>query len=162
MIRAAVISDTHLPDGDPRFRDLVATLFADCQVIIHAGDLTGPGVLDCFADKKVVAVHGNMCGQATRSRLPSQRLFELGGFSFGLVHGAGLGPDIEAALWDLFPGADCMIYGHTHRPVCHRIGETLILNPGSFRPGPPWGAPATWALLTIGDRIEAAIHEVGR
>jgi len=34
-------------------------------------------------------------------------------------------------------GADIVIYGHTHQPVVRRIGDTLIVNPGSVGEGRP-------------------------
>ena len=60
-IRAGVLADTHLLEPDNRFRLQVQHCFHDCTVIIHAGDITGPGVLAVFADKQVHAVHGNIC-----------------------------------------------------------------------------------------------------
>jgi predicted phosphodiesterase len=101
-----------------------------------------------------------MCGSSAYSTLPSQLSFQLGQFTFGLTHGAGLGHDIESALWDVFPEADCVIYGHTHRPACHSIAGRLIMNPGSFQETGRYGAPGTYGILEIGDTLQAAIHEV--
>ena len=70
------------------------------------------------------------------------------------------GGDIELQLWGLFPEADCMIYGHTHRPVCHRQGGVLFINPGIFRATGPYGAPGTYAILEAGNELRAAIHQV--
>jgi len=144
------------------FFRLAQHCFADCEVIIHAGDLTDIAVLQAFADKQIFAVHGNMCNQSCHGPLPKEQTFQLGSFSIGLTHGAGLGLDIESQLWDLFPEVDCMIYGHTHRAVCHKIAGTLIINPGSFQQTGRYGAPGTYALLEIGDSLQAAIHEVPR
>lgn len=159
-IRAGVLSDTHLRVPDTRFRQQVQRCFEACDVIIHAGDITGPGVLEVFGDKPLYAVHGNMCEAAMRTLLPAKKIFELGGFTFGLAHGAGLGLDIEESLWHHFPEADCMIYGHTHHPSCHRYGRVLLLNPGSFRDTGHYGAPGTYAILEIGEQLHATLHEV--
>jgi putative phosphoesterase len=94
--------------------------------------------------------------------LPARLSFTIGAFTFGLTHGYGLGMDIETALWDVFPEADCVIYGHTHRPVCHRVAERLIINPGSFQETGRYGAPGTYAILTVDRQLSAAIHEVPR
>lgn len=78
----------------------------------------------------------------------------------GLTHGAQLGRDIELNMWNIFPEVDCMIYGHTHRAVCHRQGGVLVVNPGSFRSTGRWGSPGTYVILEAGETLQAAIHEV--
>jgi len=159
-IRAGILSDTHLHTSSEHFLELATRCFVDCDVIFHAGDLTDMAVLDAFAGKKIVAVHGNMCSLAVKKQLPTATTFTLAGHVIGLTHGAGLGYDIEAALWDLFPEADCVVYGHTHRPVVHRQGGRLIINPGSFQPTSRYGAPGTYVILEAGDRLRARLHEL--
>jgi len=159
-IKAGILSDTHILAADERFRQSVNACFSDCEVIIHAGDLTGISVLDVFTGKTVHAVCGNMCQGAARQILPRKTTFRLGDFTIGLTHGAGLGYDIEAGLWDLFPEVDCMIYGHTHKAVCHRQGRTLIINPGSFQATSRWGASGTYAVIEAGATLTGQIHRV--
>ncbi|HEB69904.1 MAG TPA: YfcE family phosphodiesterase [Desulfobulbus sp.] len=160
MVKAGILSDTHLNSPEPLFRQLVERCFSDCEVIIHAGDLTDLSVLDPFAGKTIHAVCGNMCRGTARTSLERSKIFRLGAFTIGLTHGAGLGYDIESGLWELFPEVDCMVYGHTHRPVCHRVGGTLVINPGSFRSTGRWGAAGTYALLEAGKTLQARIHQV--
>lgn len=160
MIKAGILSDTHLMGLNEDFKQLVQHCFADCNAIIHAGDLTDISLLDAFQDKTVYAVHGNMCNNITYSTLPTQLSFQLGEFTIGLTHGAGLGHEIESALWNLFPETDCMIYGHTHRPACHRIADKLIINPGSFMSTGRYGASGTYCILEVSNRLQASIHEV--
>jgi len=160
MIRAGVLSDTHLSRPDSLFTRQIAACFADCEVIIHAGDLTALAVLEAFDGKTVHAVCGNMCDSGAHSHLPEQKQFSLGSFTIGLTHGTRLGADIENALWDIFPEADCIIYGHTHRPACQRFGQTLFLNPGSFRSTVPHGASGTFAILEAGKELSARIVSV--
>jgi uncharacterized protein len=160
MIRAGVLSDTHLRRSDDLFIQRVEHCFRSCEVIIHAGDLTAMSVLDAFQGKTLYAVSGNMCDSEVQARYPEQMLFTFGRFTIGLVHGAKLEPDIEDALWHLFPEADCVIFGHTHRPFCRRYGTTLFLNPGSFQSTGRYGAPGTFALLEVGDELSARILEL--
>lgn len=159
-MKAGILSDTHLAAPDDDFKRLVEICFSSCDVIIHAGDLTSLKVLDAFAGFEVHAVHGNMCDAGSYRTLPREKTFPLADFTIGLTHGAQLGRDIELSLWNLFPEADCMIYGHTHRPVCHRQGSSLIINPGSFRGTGRYGAPGTYAILEAGETLHGAIHEV--
>ena len=35
---------------------------------------------------------------------------------------------------------DIVLYGHTHQPLVHRIGQTLVVNPGSVGEGRPGSA----------------------
>lgn len=159
-MKAGILSDTHLATPGEDFYRLIERCFASCDVIIHAGDLTSVRVLEAFSGFEVHAVHGNMCDAVTLMSLPRKKIFQLENFTIGLTHGAHLGYDIESSLWNLFPEVDCMIYGHTHRPVCHRQGGVLIINPGAFLGTGRFGAPGTYAILEAGKSLYAYIHEV--
>jgi len=167
MIHVGILSDTHLSSCSDSFRAQVQTAFAGCEIIIHAGDLTDIAVLDAFSGKKVYAVHGNMCNMGSQQVLPNSKLITLGGYRIGLFHGAwGPRHTVEERAWAMFPLADCIIYGHTHHAVCHRIGKILFINPGSFQGTGQFGAPGTYAILDIDEQAEkpnglhAAIHEL--
>ena len=157
-IRAGVLSDTHLYGLNEDFLAASRQCFSDCTVIIHAGDLVNAAVLEAFAGKTVYAVSGNMCDSSSKRSLQSQLLFEVGGYAIGLAHGAGMGYDIEDRLWNIFPEADCIIYGHTHRAVCHFHGEVLFLNPGSFQVSGPGRHGSSYAILELGDSLQAKLH----
>ncbi|PIE59909.1 MAG: YfcE family phosphodiesterase [Desulfobulbus propionicus] len=159
-IKAGVLSDTHLLQPDRHFRQLVDQCFAECDIIIHAGDLTDISVVQAFAGKTLYAVQGNMCSHEVQSTFPLSRTFSLGRFKVGLTHGARLGFDIESRLWEIFPEVDCMIYGHTHRPVCHTVGSVLIVNPGSFQSTGRYGASGTYAILEAADTLTGTIHSL--
>jgi len=162
MTIIGVLSDTHLLEPDTWFREKAMLCFQDADIIFHAGDLTSLSVLEIFSEKTVHAVHGNMCGPKTRNTLPASKIIEVGNFRMALVHGAGYMPNIEDRLFDAFAPIDCIVYGHTHKPVCHRYGPTLILNPGSFTATGPYGASGTYGIITIeGSSMEAKIRFVG-
>ena len=108
MTRIGILSDTHLNSPSPGFVKQVQQAFANCSVILHAGDLTDISILDSFADKEVHAVQGNMCGYACRQNLPTEKVITIDGHTITLCHGAGERHNIEERLWKLFPTADCM------------------------------------------------------
>ncbi len=157
-VTIGILSDTHLHEPSEHFRQLVATCFAEASIILHAGDLTDYRILEVFADRQVHAVHGNMCRPPASHLLPRKKTITVNGFSIGIIHRTGYSYDFE----DLLPGEfdplpDCIVYGHTHRPVCHRTEPVLYINPGSFLPTGRHGAPGTYALLTIGTEMTARI-----
>jgi len=153
MITIGVLSDTHLLEPDERFREKSRQCFADADMILHAGDLTSLSILEAFDGKEVHAVHGNMCGPKTTAALPASRIIEVGGFKIGLIHGYGYMHNTEERLFDLFGPVDCIVYGHTHKPACHKFGPTLMLNPGSFTGTGTYGAPGAYAIITIEKNI---------
>lgn len=155
MITIGVLSDTHLIEPDGWFRQKAAQCFAAADIILHAGDLTSLAVLDVFAGKTVHGVHGNMCSPKTRKVLPASSIITAGNFRLGLIHGAGYLYNIEDRLFDLFAPIDCIVYGHTHKAVCHRYGPTLMVNPGSFT------GSGTYGVITVdGESLTAKIHTV--
>jgi putative phosphoesterase len=59
------------------------------------------------------------------------------------------------------PGADVVLYGHTHQPLVRRLGGCLVVNPGSVgegRPG-PHGFVRSCAVLDV-DAGEAEIIDL--
>jgi uncharacterized protein len=159
MIRAGVLSDTHINTINQRFKDSINAAFSACELIFHAGDITNLAVLEIFQPKTVYAVHGNMCDAAVCKSLPESRIVQLENRTIGLCHGAGPRHNIEERMWARFPEADCIIYGHTHQPVCHYMGDILFINPGSFQISTPYGAPASYAILTLDDTgCHAKLH----
>lgn len=158
-----ILSDTHLNDPHPQFLARVAACFAEVATICHLGDLTNLRVLQAFAGKTVHAVHGNMCDAATVAALPRKKIITVGDFRIGMIHRVGNSYDFEDRLAQEFDEVDCILYGHTHQPVCHRVGPILYLNPGSFIPSSRFGAPGTYGILSVeGQQLRAAIHEVPR
>ena len=80
-LKAGILSDTHLVRPDDQYTRLVGHCFADCDVIIHAGDLTNTSVLEVFGNREVHAVHGNMCDASSYRNLPRETIFSFGSLS---------------------------------------------------------------------------------
>lgn len=161
MIRIGVLSDTHLSGPTEDFAKQIDECFAGVDMIMHAGDLTDISVLKVFNGKELHAVCGNMCGLSSCAALPQKKIVEVGGFRIGLIHGAGYHYETVGRLVNEFEPVDCIVYGHTHRADCQRTGETLLVNPGTFRATGRFGAPGTYAIIEAGDTLTVKIYEVG-
>lgn len=126
-----LISDTH---GylDPR----IATLFADCDEIWHAGDF-GSGVANQLVRiKPLRAVFGNIDDTEIRNDFPEDLRFEINGIDVWITHIAGRpGRYDPRVLRELKRNApDLLICGHSH--ILHiekdsRFGGMQYLNPGA-------------------------------
>lgn len=159
--KLGILSDTHLSTPGTAFVSAVDQVFRDSDLIIHAGDLTDTSILSAFVGKPVVAVHGNTCSPTTRARLPESRLIQVGGRTIAVCHGHAGGPGLEDYLLGRFGDADCIVFGHTHRPLIKQIGQILLVNPGTFRATGQYGSPGTYAVLDITNSgMHAEICEV--
>lgn len=158
-VKIGILSDTHLHQTDPTYKKLTQTCFKDVSIVLHAGDLTNLCALSVFKDKEVHAVHGNMCDFSTCKVLPTKKTIEVGGFKIGMVHRVGNNYDFESFLLAEFDDVDCIVYGHTHQPVIKKIGDILIINPGSFIPTGRYGAPGTYALLEVDTELRGILLE---
>lgn len=93
--------------------------------------------------------------------LPDEKVIIVGGYMIAVTHGTGPRHNIEERIYDRFPDAACIIFGHTHTPVCHRFGQTLMINPGSFQGTGKYGEAGTYAVLQIdGNGLKAEIQSV--
>lgn len=161
MITVGILADTHLTADDEPFRRRCAAAFAGCDIIIHAGDLTDISILSAFKGKGVHAVSGNMCNWGTKQTLPEDKLIVLDGFVIGISHGAGSQSTIEDRVLLRFSEADCIVFGHTHIPMCRIFGDILLINPGSFQGTGPYGAAGTYAILKVDSNgLDARIHSL--
>ena len=161
-MKIGILSDTHITTPSSYFRQQVNLCFGQCQVIFHAGDLVDVSILEAFGDKEVHAVHGNMCLPSSARSLPRETVVEVDGYRFGLTHGREYRTNVEENLVHHFDQVDCIISGHTHRPVCHTLFDILFVNPGSFTGTGRYGAPGTFAILDTTGELTGRIYEVPR
>ncbi len=162
MTRIGILSDSHLHSSNTTFKQQVDKAFAECSIIIHAGDLTDVSILKAFTGKQIHAVAGNMCNRLTQQSLPEHICTMIAGYLFCICHGAN-GPreTIEDRMFNRFAEADCIIYGHTHRPACHRIGTTLMMNPGCFQSSSRYGFSGNYGIITIDEQgLNGTIHSL--
>jgi putative phosphoesterase len=124
-----LIADTH---GLIRPEALKA--LSDVDVILHAGDVGAPAVLDAlWAVAPVHAVRGNVDGDGAGAGLRDSLHIQLDGVKLHLSHGHELGSPTPAALAARYQ-ADVIVYGHTHRALVTHVGSTLVINPGAAGP----------------------------
>lgn len=129
-----VLSDTHIPNRAKKLPAAVLDSFRHVDHIIHAGDIVCKDVLDTLERlAPVTAVAGNGDPPELRDMLGEKKVLSVGGFRIGVVHGHGIkGKTLQRALESFEPGeADCIVFGHSHMPVCKYEGDVLMLNPGS-------------------------------
>lgn len=131
----AVLADTHLltsPRPRGRLPDSIWPHLRAADAILHAGDLLDAGVLAMLAEYAPVhAVLGNN-DRALVGQLPTTTVLELDGVQIGMVHDSGPTAGRSRRMRRLFPGADVVVFGHSHAPV-NEIGEDgqILFNPGS-------------------------------
>jgi len=144
-----VVADTHCPEFIDRLPDSIPKLLEGVDLILHCGDITAAETLAELARiAPVEAVRGDH--DSLHLGLPARRLLEVGGRRIGLLHGnrshlleepATLLGTVSLGLWwpslgldrflaRAFPGADVVVYGHTHVAANHRVGGVLLFNPG--------------------------------
>jgi uncharacterized protein len=148
-MRIGVISDTHLNEPNLDLVNLSEGLFADVDMVLHAGDLTNILVLDVFGDKKVQAVCGNMDRGVSAASLPAELIVQACGYRIGLTHGWGSSHNIEARIRTRFENVDAIVYGHSHKAANHVSGGVLMFNPGSFSGSYPLGRKRSVGILTL-------------
>jgi len=153
-VRLGVISDTH-----GLLRPEVFDVFKEIDHVLHCGDVGEWGlVVELQTLAPVTAVYGNVDGLEIRARLPQVAEVELDGFRIVVTHGDQLGSPTPAKLHAAFPGAEIIVYGHTHKPLLELVDKTVtVMNPGGA------GAPRFGLLPSVGIlELEPGIPPRGR
>jgi uncharacterized protein len=138
-----VISDTH-----GLLRPEAVQALQGVELIIHAGDVGGTGILPALEKiAPVTAVRGNVDHGGWAGRLKHSEVVDIHGFSFYILH------DFQEL--DLSPkaaGFDAVIFGHSHKPSITWREEVLLLNPGSAGPR-RFNHPVALAIIDIKEGI---------
>lgn len=120
-----VISDTH-----GFLRPEAFQVLQGCELILHAGDVGAPEVLDELrAIAPLHVVRGNVDYGVWADALPLSKNIEIKGLRFHILHDVDqLGVDPVAE------GIDAVIYGHTHLQESSERDGVLYFNPASAGP----------------------------
>jgi uncharacterized protein len=141
-----VISDTH-----GLVRPAAVAALEGVELILHAGDVGGPAVLEELERiAPVVAVRGNNDRGEWARELPAWEVAEIGGLFAYVLH------DLKEI--DLSPegaGFRVVVSGHSHKPSVEERRGVLYLNPGSAGPR-RFRLPVSVALLRVRDAEVAA------
>ena len=164
-MRVAVLSDTHAPRFWKRCPPAVAAHLDGVDLILHAGDVCTPGVLDelaTFAPVRVVL--GNNDGPDVAAwGAPETDEFEVAGLRVAMIHDSGPKTNRLQRMRRRFPAADLVVFGHSHIPLDLQEGGLRIFNPGSptDRRRQPSG---TMGLLDVtdGQLVSAQLLELPR
>lgn len=161
-MRVGIISDTHvhsLETGLILAEKLLNDPFSDIEAILHAGDHVHGDLDSCFYPIPWYSVRGNM--DSSSDGLPTQRVVTLGETRIGMVHGWGSPSGIEKRVLSCFPAndIDVLVFGHSHQPLCRKVGSVLLINPGS--PTDRRSAPYhTVGILNIGSEVTGEIIRI--
>jgi uncharacterized protein len=151
-MRVVVLSDTHSPRRWKGCPPVLAGQLATADVILHAGDVCTPDVLDFLAGfAPVHAVMGNNdVPEVAAWGAPETVQLELGGVQVAMIHDSGQRDGRTARMRRRFPTADVVVFGHSHIPMDVTGDGLRIFNPGSptDRRRQPYG---TFGLLELAD-----------
>jgi putative phosphoesterase len=140
-MKIGVISDTH-----GLLRPEAVQALQGSELIIHAGDIGKPGVLDMLREiAPVIAVRGNIDKDDWAKELPITEVVEIKNKYIYVLH--------DLSQLDLDPkaaGFDVVISGHSHKPKEERRDGVIYLNPGSAGPR-RFNLPVSLALMEIED-----------
>lgn len=145
--RIGVISDTH-----GLLRQEAAEILKSCEIILHAGDIGKPEILERLREiTDTYAVLGNVdqnCAELFRTsikgrseKLPEELEIELFGFRIYMIHD-------KKQIRKNLSGIDIVIYGHSHKYEEAGQGSITWLNPGSCGPK-RFRMPVTMMILTL-------------
>jgi putative phosphoesterase len=123
--RIGIISDTH-----GLLRDEAVHALRGSDLIIHAGDVGGPEIIETLKQiAPVVAVRGNTDHDEWGKTLPVTAVAETGSVLIYVIH------DIQEL--DIDPaggGFQMVVSGHSHKPSKSERDGVTYLNPGSAGP----------------------------
>jgi putative phosphoesterase len=150
-LRLGVISDTH-----GLLRPEAIKALRACDLIIHAGDIGAPAVIDGLREiAPTHAIRGNIDRGSWAVPLDATALVDVGESLFYVLH--------NIADLDLDPptaGFAAVVFGHSHEPSIETRDGVLWLNPGSAGPR-RFRLPITLARVEVmGKELKPEIVEL--
>ncbi|MBQ3824167.1 MAG: metallophosphoesterase [Clostridia bacterium] len=133
-MKILVVSDSH--GAAERIEE--ALFIEKPDVLFHLGD----GADDCDGLRLGNISLYRVCGNNDFGAYQYEEIADISGKRFFLCHGHRYGvrysyQTLKERAETL--GADAVLFGHTHEPLCAMEGKMLIMNPGSIRFGGTYG-----------------------
>lgn len=150
MTLVGLISDTH-----GLLRPSAVEWLQGCDLIVHAGDVGDPAVLETLRRiAPLAAVRGNNDRAAWAEDVPESVTLRAGACTIHVVHDiATLAIDPVAAR------VDVVVFGHSHKPLQERRDGVLFVNPGSAGPR-RFKLPISAARLRVDDEGSVEVEFV--
>ncbi|MFC2072037.1 YfcE family phosphodiesterase [Chloroflexota bacterium] len=139
-----LLSDTHIALPSETLPPQIRDAFRDVDLILHAGDIWIPSVLDELESiAPVMAAWGDDDLETDLSgdkRMVDERSLHFNGVTLWLMHDKPPYGHIrpKEALYYLRPSSqesddppDVVVFGHTHRPIIEHYKDALLVSPGS-------------------------------
>ena len=132
-MRVIVLADTHAPRRWRCCPPAVAARLRGADLILHAGDVCTAATLDELAGYAPVrAVRGNNDGPDVAAWGAAETAqLDLDGLRVAMLHDSGQAAGRLRRMRRRFPGADLVVFGHSHIPVDQSGEGVRVFNPGS-------------------------------
>ena len=144
-MRIGLLADTHIPEVAKVLPRELMEAFQGVDLILHAGDIYIPSVLDDLERiAPVLAALGDddYTPIFSDERVKEKHVLKLGGKTLWLMHYI---PESPTSAWWLSSRGqrwisleqgkdgipDIVVFGHEHRTVAQRLNDILFVNPGS-------------------------------
>ncbi|MAT95784.1 MAG: hypothetical protein CL608_01345 [Anaerolineaceae bacterium] len=160
-----LISDTHMPQRWATMPTAVSQIFANVDLIFHAGDVGELWVLDELSRLvPVIAVHGNDDSEDAQRELPYQQVVMVAGQRLLIwhshyanrvdeLHSRRSGSLCEGLLRSIAraksAGARLVHFGHWHLPLVFEKDGIVVVNAGAIASGNPFQAQAIQSVALL-------------
>ncbi|MHA1256540.1 MAG: YfcE family phosphodiesterase [Promethearchaeota archaeon] len=166
-VRIIVIGDTHISDFNELPPEMLKAIL-NADMVLHVGDYTSKSILDGLIKLKgsqFVGVYGNADPLSIRNQVFEKEIIEVNGKKIGITHPAvgGTYENTKKKVLRIFKddNVDAIIYGHTHDPGIEKFNGIMLVNPGKgYSEKEYFGAPTSYAILTVDDKIHAEIINI--
>lgn len=160
-----LISDTHMPQRWAKMPTAVSQIFANVDMIFHAGDVGELWVLDELSRiAPVIAVHGNDETEDAERELPYQQIVTVAGQRLLIwhshypnrvdeLHARRSGNLREGLLRSIAraksAGAQLVHFGHWHLPLVFEQDGIVVVNAGAIASGNPFQTQAVQSVALL-------------
>ncbi len=169
-----LISDTHMPQRWAQLPPVLARIFANVDMIFHAGDVGELWVLDELSRiAPVIAVHGNDDSVDAERELPYQQVVTIAGQRLLIwhshypnrvdeLHARRSGNLREGCIRSIAraksAGAKVVHFGHWHLPLVYAQDGIVAVNAGAIASGNPFEQQTIQTVALLFVRRDGRFH----